>query len=361
MDKEPVNNIDWEKFRYMEFKKQVEYLLEKGYFWNWTDQEQAKRNVEIIRVIRQLTWRSMEECADFMTWRPVQELKKPDLLRKYVMWIKDDVNDKIKIIKEVLPEDEKKIYESPEISTEVPSGNWEALIDELDDAMISNTQENQTVDEDEEVSFSDSVIEEKAITETENIIQEIEEPLWEIIDSPDKIPWVGIMDQSHTWETQKANEVQIEISEKIGNDANLELKKYTFIWKVSDWLRRVSDWNKWWFIDENNIEIAPLIYDEADDYHNCFAIVFKDWEWNWYWYTNIFWEESTKCKYADALPYEEWMWWVKLWKKWWFVNEDGKEVIRCIYDDVEPFNNWEAEVKIGRESFVINKRWMKLS
>ena len=87
----------------------------------------------------------------------------------------------------------------------------------------------------------------------------------------------------------------------------------------SEEILKVSKNDLYGYVDYNGKIVSPCIYEEAEDYHDGFAIVCKD-------------------------------------EKWGVIDRNGKETIPCMYDRVSYFNNGLAAVdKEGKIGFVDTK------
>ncbi len=138
--------------------------------------------------------------------------------------------------------------------------------------------------------------------------------------------------------------------------------KYEHIFEFSpEWVAFVRSDSKYWLINKEWKTIVEPKYTNSSFYflEGLSAVGLN----GKYWFIDQNWNEQINLKYEDALNFFEWLAAVRINGKYGFIDQNGKEIITPVYDNIPEnyFKDWKVEVKQWKKSFVINKKWEKLS
>ena len=106
------------------------------------------------------------------------------------------------------------------------------------------------------------------------------------------------------------------------------------------------------FIDWTGRVVIPTEYDNASDFSEGFAAVYKNGKWGFIDKTG---KEITSFQYDSTLDFREGMAAVKKGSKIGFIDTTGKEAVPCTYDDTKGFSQGLVAVKKGGKWGFIGK------
>lgn len=115
---------------------------------------------------------------------------------------------------------------------------------------------------------------------------------------------------------------------------------------------------KWGYLNTNGQEEIPFIYEYALSFYDGLAKVKKNGKWG---YIDKKGKEVIPCEYDSVWGFYEGLARVEYNGKWGFVDKSGKQITSCIYNQARDFSEGFAWVKRGQTWGFINKTGMERS